>query len=55
MGDLLTVGQIAIMEEEAGLGVVGICVDMVDAMRIWGARAANQTVNFIPFREQKLG
>jgi hypothetical protein len=40
------------MEEEAGIGVVGIFVDMVDAMRIESARAANQTMNFIPFGQQ---
>jgi hypothetical protein len=34
MGELFTVGQIAIMEEEAGSGVVGIFIDMIDAMRI---------------------
>jgi hypothetical protein len=49
IGNLFTVGQIAIMEEEACIGVVGIFVDMVNAMRIEGAGATDQTVNFIPF------
>jgi hypothetical protein len=52
IGDLFTVGEIAIMEEETCIGIVGIFVDMVDAIRIKGARATDQAVNFIPFGQQ---
>lgn len=43
------------MEEEAGVGVVGIAVNVFDAIGVEGAGSADDAVNKISFGEQEFG
>ena len=48
------IGQVSIMEFEAGCGRVGILVYMIDPLRVERGGAPLDTVNLITFGEQKL-
>ena len=47
--------EIAVMEKEARVFVVGIPIEVVDPIRIERAGATNDTVNFVTFFEKQLG
>jgi hypothetical protein len=55
IGDLFAVHEVAIVQEEAGSRVVGILIDMIDAVRVEGARTPHEAVDFIAFREEEFG
>jgi hypothetical protein len=48
------VGQIAIMQEEAGMAEVRVGIDGVEAAGVKGAGATNDAVNFVSFTEEQL-
>ncbi|KAL4388217.1 hypothetical protein GQ457_09G009760 [Hibiscus cannabinus] len=51
-----SVGEVGVMELHPGLvGVVGVDVDVVDALRIEVRGAADQAVDLVPFVEEELG
>lgn len=54
MGELFGVGEVAVGKEEPGLGVVRVLIDVVDALRVESAGAADDAVDFIALREQEL-
>src|SRR5579862_4346054 len=41
-------GNIPVMEEETGAGMIGVLINVIDTLGIKRARAANNAVNFIP-------
>ena len=43
------------MEEEAGLGVVGIAIEMADAVGVEGGGAADDAVDVVVFGEEEFG
>ena len=43
------------MEDHAGVGVVGVGVEVVDAVGVEGAGAADDAVDFVAFGEQEFG
>ena len=45
------VGQIAMVQEEARGGIVGVLVNIVDSLRVECARPPNHAVHFIAFVE----
>jgi hypothetical protein len=49
-----TVGQIPVVQLKPRVIDMGIGVDMVDALRVEQRRAPLDTMNLIPFREQKF-
>jgi hypothetical protein len=49
------IGEIPIVEKQPGVGIVGIHIDVVDAVGIEGAGAAENAVDFIVFLQQQLG
>ncbi len=55
VGDVLAVGQVAVVQEEVGRGVVGIAVNVVDPVGIEAAAAADDAVDVVTFFEQKFG
>ena len=48
-------GQVPVMEVHPGLRVVEILVEVVDPVRIEGARPPDQAVHCIALAQQKLG
>jgi hypothetical protein len=47
--------QVAMMEEEAGARLVGVLIDVIDALGVESARAADDAVDFIAFGKEELG
>jgi hypothetical protein len=49
------IGQIAVVQMDAGLGVVELVVEMIDALGVERRRAPLDAVHLVAFREQELG
>src|SRR5262249_40176600 len=49
------VGEIAVVQEHPDTVDMRISVKMIDSCRIKCARAANDSMNLVPFLEQKVG
>src|SRR6185295_6361730 len=53
--DAARIGHVAVMQDEATIGYVGILIEMVDALGIEKRRAPFHAVDHIPFVQQQLG
>ena len=53
--DPFRAGEIAVMQEQLGIRLVGILIDMVNALGIEGAGAADDAVDFVAFAQKQLG
>jgi hypothetical protein len=49
------IDKIAVMEEETGVGVVAITVEVFDAVGVEGGGSADDAVDVVPFGEQEFG
>jgi len=49
------VGEVAVVEVEAGGGVVGVLVEVVDAIGVEGGGATDDAVDFVAFLEEEFG
>ncbi len=54
VGELARIGEIAIVQDDAGLGVVWILVEMLDPLRMEGTGPPDQPVDRVALREQQL-
>jgi len=52
IGNLFKIGQVAIVEEESSIRVVGIRINMVNTRGIEGARLPYQSMHLIPLVEE---
>jgi len=54
MGDLLIIGKVAIMEEEACTGIMGVSIDMIDPGSIEGRCPPDDPMYFVAFVKEKF-
>jgi hypothetical protein len=54
VGELLLIGQIAVVEEESSLRIVGIPVEMIDPTGVEGARPPDHPVHLISLCEKEF-
>jgi hypothetical protein len=54
VGELTGIGEIAIVQDEAGLRIMRILVEMLDPLRMEGAGPPDQPVDRVALREQQL-
>jgi len=52
IGDLFKIGQVAVVEVEASIRIMGIRIHMVDTRGIEGARLPYQSMHLIPLVEE---
>jgi hypothetical protein len=55
LGEAAGVGEVAVMEQEAGADDVRVLVEVVDALGVEARRAADHAVDLVAFGEQQLG
>jgi hypothetical protein len=55
VGELARIGQIPVMEKEAGLRIVRVPIDVLDAIRVKGAGPPDQSMDLIALLHQGLG
>lgn len=54
VGDLLVVREVAVVEKETGIGIVGVSINMVNPGSVEGRCPPDDSVYFIPLMEEEF-